>query len=150
MNPDFLEMLRALSDADAEYLVVGAHAMAVYGHVRATGDLDIWVRPDPDNAERVWDALVEFGAPVDRLSERDLHDPNVVFQIGRAPNRIDLLTSITGVSFDEAWPDRRHITLEDTDIPIIGIHQLIRNKRAAGRLQDRADAEALERLTAES
>jgi hypothetical protein len=149
VNPDFLEMLRALSDADADYLVVGAHAMAVYGHVRATGDLDIWVRPERENAERVWDALLEFGAPVDRLSEEDLCEPDVVFQVGRAPNRIDVLTSITGIDFDEAWPGRRHITLDDTRVPVIGIQELIRNKRAAGRLQDRADAEVLERLAAE-
>lgn len=99
-------MLAALSAAGAEYLVVGAHALAAHGLPRATGDLDLWVRPSRDNAERVWRALESFGAPLDELTLEDPSRPEVVFQIGVVPRRIDVLTSITGVSFEEAWESR--------------------------------------------
>ena len=100
MNRDFVEMLSALSDAGAEYLLVGAHALAAHGRPRATGDLDLWVRATPQNARRVWSALLEFGAPLDGITVEDLSTPDVVFQIGLPPSRIDLLTSISGVEFD--------------------------------------------------
>ncbi len=145
MNRDFVEMLSALSEAGADYLVVGAHALAAHGVPRATGDLDIWVRPTRDNAERVWAALERFGAPLDELALADLHSPDVVFQIGVAPNRVDLLTSITGVTFDEAWPDRIHVQLSGLEVPTIGREALIRNKRAVGRPRDMADIAELER-----
>ena len=104
MNPDFLDLLAALMRADARFLIVGAHAMAVHGVPRATGDLDVWIRPDPENAERVWAALTEFGAPLRAfdLSQADLTAQGVVFQMGEPPRRIDLLTSITGVDFEQA------------------------------------------------
>ena len=104
MNPDFLDLLAALVRAEARFLIVGAHAMAAHGVPRATGDLDVWIRPDPENAERVWAALTEFGAPLGAfdLSQADLTAPGVVFQMGEPPRRIDLLTSITGVDFEEA------------------------------------------------
>jgi len=144
MNRDFVEMLSALSDAGADYLVVGAHALAAHGVPRATGDLDIWVRPTRDNAERVWAALVRFGAPLDQLEQEDLRSPDVVFQIGVAPNRIDLLTSITGVAFDEAWPNRVLVEVSGLDVPTIGREDLIRNKRAVGRPRDLADIAEME------
>src|SRR4051812_1317630 len=103
MNRDFAEMLSALSAAGAEFLVVGAHALAAHGRPRATGDLDIWVRSTSENAEKVWSALARFGAPLSGLSKADLQAPDVVFQIGIEPNRIDILTSIDGVDFDGAW-----------------------------------------------
>ena len=106
MNRDFVEMLSALSAAGAEFLIVGAHALAAHGLPRATGDLDIWVKPSTENAERVWCALTTFGAPLDALSLADLLRDDTVFQIGIAPSRIDLLTGISGVGFDEAWPKR--------------------------------------------
>lgn len=144
MNRDFVEMLCALSDAGADYLVVGAHALAAHGLPRATGDLDIWVRPTPENAERVWAALQQFGAPLHELTRQDLHSPDVVFQIGVVPNRIDLLTSISGVEFDEAWGKRIIVSVSGVDVPTIGREELIRNKRAAGRPRDLADAAELE------
>ncbi len=145
MNRDFVEMLDALSGAAAEFLVVGAHALAVHGHPRATGDLDLWVRASPENAARVWQALVSFGAPLDDLRQEDLTTPGIVYQIGIAPNRIDILTSITAVSFDEAWPARVNAKIGGRTIPVLGREQLLANKRATGRLRDLADVEALER-----
>jgi len=145
MNRDFEEMLRALLDADADFMVIGAHAVAVYARPRATGDLDIWVRPTPSNADRVWKALVAFGAPLDQLTRQDLVSDDVVFQIGVAPSRIDLLTTIGGVKFDEA--SRRHTSVElwGLTVPVIGREDLIRSKRAAGRERDIADVAELER-----
>ncbi|MDP3767916.1 MAG: hypothetical protein Q8S13_07860 [Dehalococcoidia bacterium] len=106
MNPDFRDLLRALSDAGARFLVVGAYAVSFHSEPRATGDLDIWIDPTPQNAPRVYRALISFGAPVSELSESDLFTPDVVFQIGLPPRRIDIMTTITGVSFEEAWATR--------------------------------------------
>ena len=106
MNPDFRDLLSEFNARGVEYLVVGAYALAAHGHVRATGDLDIWVRPAPDNAARVRKALAAFGAPVRDLTETDLIQPGLVFQIGIAPLRIDILTGIDGVEFADAWAAR--------------------------------------------
>jgi hypothetical protein len=144
MNLDFVEMLRALSDAGADYLVVGAHALAVHGRPRATGDLDIWVRRTPANAARVWAALEAFGAPLRDLTLQHLQDPNVVFQIGVVPNRIDVLTSITGVDFEPAWQHRVLVSVSGVEVPTIGRADLIRNKLALGRPRDLADVAELE------
>lgn len=144
MNPDFAEMLAALSEARADFLVIGAHAVAVHGRPRATGDLDIWVRPTPENATRVWAALVAFGAPLHELTLQDLVADDVVFQIGLAPNRIDLLTTIGGVTFDEAWPRRTTVALWGQSVPVIGREDLIRSKQASGRPRDLADVAELE------
>ncbi len=144
MNRDFVEMLSALCDAGAEFLIVGAHAMAVHSRPRATGDLDIWVRPTPENAERVWTALEVFGAPLHELSKEDLSTPNVVFQIGLPPNRIDLLTSISGVEFEAGWTGRVPLSLGDIEVMVIGREELIQNKRAVGRPRDVADVAELE------
>ena len=145
MNRDFVEILNELSAAGAEFLVVGAHALAAHGRPRATGDLDIWVRPSPENAERVWTALSRFGAPLHELSVADLSTPGIVFQIGLPPYRIDILTEISGVTFDEAWPHRIISEFEGQPYGVIGRLELIRNKRAAARPQDLVDADALEK-----
>ncbi|MGH7753876.1 MAG: hypothetical protein ACREN5_13775 [Gemmatimonadales bacterium] len=137
-------MLSALRDAGAEHLIVGAHALAAHGRPRATGDLDIWVRPSPENARRVHTALKTFGAPLGDLSVADLSSPDLVFQIGVAPARIDILTSVSGVRFEEAWPDRLMVRVGELDVPVIGRATLIRNKRAAGRPRDLADLADLE------
>jgi hypothetical protein len=144
LTPDYLDMLRELSGAGAEFLVVGAHARALYGTPRATGDLDIWVHRDESNARRVYLALAAFGAPLDELSEADLLEPEVVFQIGIAPNRIDILTDISGVSFEAAWPRRQSVQLHGLTIPVIGREDFITNKRATGRIKDLADIEDVE------
>lgn len=144
MNRDFVEMLAALSAADAEYLLVGAHALAVHGRPRATGDLDIWVRPTPENARRVWAALARFGAPMGDLTVEDLHSPDIVFQMGVPPARIDILTDIDGVKFESAWPRRVTAKIGTQSVPVIGREDLLANKKAAGRPKDLADVAWLE------
>src|SRR5690606_26872519 len=106
LNPAFRDMLSAFSAENVEYLVVGAFALAAHGIPRSTGDLDFWIRPTGQNAERVLRALSSFGAPVNEVSLEDLQTPDMVFQFGVQPSRIDLLTSIDGVEFDEAWQRR--------------------------------------------
>ncbi|HQR46016.1 MAG TPA: hypothetical protein PLB02_01560 [Thermoanaerobaculia bacterium] len=145
MNPDFVEMLSELSASGAEFLVVGAHALAAHGFPRATGDLGIWVRADSENAPRVLEALRQFGAPLFDLSVDDLSKPGTVFQIGTAPARIDILTGVSGVTFDEAWPRRTTVKIGVLAVGVIGRADLIRNKRATGRPQDLVDADNLER-----
>ena len=146
MNEDFLDVLTALSSQNARFLVVGAHAMAVHGVPRATGDLDVWIDRDPANVERVWKALQDFGAPLSALGIRrsDLESPDRVCQIGLPPRRIDLLTQISGVEFDRAWESRVGHVVEGLEVPFIGREMLIQNKKAAGRLKDLADVEILE------
>ena len=140
-------MLSALLRAGARFLVVGAHAMAAHGVPRATGDLDVWVDPTPDNADRVWQALLEFGAPVTTLpvSKRDLEIPGQVVQMGVPPQRIDILTGVTGVDFETAWMERVVHRVDTLDLPFMGREALLRNKRATGRTKDLADVEILER-----
>jgi hypothetical protein len=144
LQRDFVEMLSALSDEAAEHLVVGAHALAVHGHPRATGDLDILVRPSSENAPRVLAALRRFGAPLLDLTEEDLAQPETVFQVGVPPTRIDLMTSIDGVSFDEAWESHVEREVDGIRVLFLGREALLRNKRATGRPQDLADVARLE------
>lgn len=144
-NPDYVEMLNALSDEEVEFLLVGAFALAQYGLSRSTGVMDIWVHATPLNAERVWNALVRFRAPLAKIRREDFASPDMVYQIGVAPRRIDILTSIDGVSFSEAWQERTSWRLGNREYPVIGRISLIKNKRAVGRTKDIADAEWLER-----
>jgi len=144
MNPDYRDMLSALSAENVEFLVVGAYALAVHGLPRATGDIDVWIRPTPENAERAFRALKRFGAPLHDLTSLDFSREGTVFQIGVAPRRIDLLTAIDAVSFDEAWPERASVTVGALAVPVIGRAALIKNKKATGRTRDLADAEQLE------
>ena len=139
MNRDFVEMLSALCAAGAEFLIVGAHALAAHGIPRATGDLDIWVRPTPGNADRVLAALRAFGAPLFDLTRDDLTRSDTVFQMGLPPSRIDLLSGITGVTFDEAWPNRIEIRIGELTVPVIGRKEFVRNKQATGRQKDLND-----------
>ena len=139
MNRDFVEMLSALSEAGADFLVVGAHALAAHGIPRATGDIDIWIRPTSENAQRVHQALAAFGAPLFDLSVSDLSQPGIVFQIGVPPSRIDILTGVTGLTFDAAWPRRISANLMGLSVPIIRRDDFLANKRATGRDKDLAD-----------
>ena len=145
IQPDFEELLALLNRHGVEYLIVGAHALAVHGHVRATKDLDVWVRPSRDNAVKVLEALRAFGAPLHDLTEEDLTQPGLIFQIGVPPVRIDVVTSIDGVEFEAAWPARVEATIDRLPVPVLSREHLIQNKRASGRLQDLADLERLER-----
>ena len=147
MNQDSRDVLLALLDAGARFLVVGAHAMAVHGVPRATGDLDVWVSPDRANSERVWRALLEFGAPVQQLglSREDLETPGMVIQVGLPPRRIDFLTEATGLVFEEAWQNRTTHVVDSHEVPFVSRQDLVRNKRALGRPKDLADLDVLTR-----
>jgi hypothetical protein len=145
VHSDFSDLLATFNAHSVEYLVVGAHALAAHGHVRATKDLDVWIRPSAENAPRALRALAAFGAPLQDLSEQDLAGAGLIFQIGVPPVRIDVITSIDGVEFSEAWADRIQANLGDIPVPVLSRHHLIANKKASGRLQDLADVERLER-----
>lgn len=142
--PDFSDRLSALSAESVEFLLIGAYAMAVHGFPRATGDMDIWIRPTEENAQRTLRALRRFGAPLSDLTAEDLCTADTVIQIGLAPVRIDLLTSIDGVDFDDAWPQRTEIDIEGTRVFVISRTHLLQNKRASGRPKDLADVAWLE------
>jgi hypothetical protein len=144
LNPDYRDILSELSGAGAEFLVVGAFAMAAHQMPRATGDLDLWIRPDPSNARRVWTGLARFGAPVSQITYEELAEPGLFLQIGVAPVRIDILTEIDGVGFEEAWADRIERDFEGVRVPVISRRHLLVNKRAAGRPKDLADAAWIE------
>jgi len=144
LNPDYRDMLSALSAAEVEYLVVGAFALAAHGLPRATGDIDFWVRPTPENADRVFTALTEFGASLQGLTRDDMARAGTVFQIGVVPRRIDFLTAIDGVEFDEAWENRETRDVDGVAVPVLSREHLIANKRATGRPKDQLDVEWLE------
>ena len=146
MSQDFRELLSGFNACGVEHIVVGAHALAAHGHVRATKHLDIWVRPDADNAKRTLRALAEFGAPLSGLTEGDLAAPGVIFQIGVPPVRIDILTAIEGVAFGDAWRDCVHTHFMGVPTAVLSVQHLISNKKGAGRLQDLADVAQLEKL----
>ena len=145
MNPDFLDIIRALSDAEARFIIVGAYALNVYINPRATGDLDIWVEPTAENAVKIMAALREFGAPLADITESDFAQPGATLQIGLPPRRIDLLTDLSGLQFGEAWADRRMFPIGPFTVPFLSKDALIKNKRATGRPKDLVDLEELER-----
>lgn len=144
LNPDYRDILSAFNEEKVDYLIVGAYALAVHGVPRATGDIDIWIRCSEDNARRAWRALLNFGAPLSELNETELSRPGIVFQIGVAPSRIDILTSIDAVDFTDAWKERLEVEVEGIRVTVIGRSHLIANKKAVGRPQDLADAARLE------
>lgn len=140
LNSNFRDILAELNAAGAEYLLIGAYAMAVHGFSRATGDIDIWVRPSEENADRVWQALTAFKAPTHHATRDDFAKPDIVFFMGRPPLRIDILTSISGVEFDRAWSNRVIETIAGLEVAVIGREDLLANKLAAGRSKDIIDA----------
>jgi hypothetical protein len=143
INPDFRDLFAALNAAGADYLLVGGYAVSLHSAPRFTKDLDVFIRADSANAARVFAALQAFGSPHGDLQVGDLAAPGTVFQIGIAPNRIDILTSIDGVAFEEAWAGRTSTLYGGQAVPVIGKTELLRNKLAAGRPQDLLDADAL-------
>ena len=144
-NPDFRDLFAAFNAAQVRYLLVGGYALAFHGRPRFTKDLDVWLAADADNAARAYAALGAFGAPLHELRAGELERPGLIFQIGLAPNRIDVLTAIDGLTFGDAWPDRQETRYSDQPVPVISRHHLIQNKRATGRPQDLLDADELER-----
>jgi len=145
LNQDFSDLFSALNAADSRYLLVGGYAFAFHAEPRATKDLDVWVEPTLQNARAVWQALADFGAPMSSVTVDELAKPDLILQIGVAPNRIDVVTSIDGVAFEEAWEGRVDSVYGAVPIRIIGVRELIKNKKAAGRPQDLADVRRLTR-----
>jgi hypothetical protein len=143
MNQDFVDLLRAFNDHSVRFLIVGAYALGVHGRPRATGDLDVWIDATPDNAARVMRALDAFGAPLGQVNEADFASPGIVFQMGLPPGRIDVLTQLTGLTFDAAWPDRVQAPFGPVAADVIGREAFIKNKRATGRAKDLGDIESL-------
>jgi hypothetical protein len=145
LSQDFRDLLFALCEADARFLVVGGYAVGVHGYPRATKDLDVWVEASESNAAKVIAALQAFGAPLMGLSESDLQTPGVGLRIGVEPGRVDLLTKVTGVEFATAWTNRVEVAFGDVRAHVIGLAELLANKRAAARPHI-ADVDALDRL----
>jgi hypothetical protein len=143
LNRDFQEFVAALSSRNVRFLIVGGYAVAAHGHPRYTKDLDIWVWADPRNAANILEALNDFGLGSLDLQAVDFVEPNAVVQLGFEPQRIDILTSVTGLSFDEAYPNREMLSIGYITAPFISLDDLVKNKLATGRMQDLADAEAL-------
>lgn len=145
LNSDYKDMLQVLLDNDVKFLLVGAYAMGAHGYPRATGDIDIWVKPSAENSVRVYRSMKAFGAPLHEIDEATFVTPNIVFQIGVAPLRIDIITAISGVGFDDAFQHQQIVEMEGLSIPILSLSDLIKNKRATGRDKDRLDADQLEK-----
>ncbi len=142
-NQDFKEFLQSLNDNKVNYLVVGGYAVAAHGHPRYTKDLDVWIEASPENAERVTKSLTDFGFGSLNLGASDFTEPDTIIQLGYPPHRIDILTSLLGVKFDECAASKIEIMIGDVSVAFIDAENLIRNKRATGRPQDLADAETL-------
>ena len=148
---DYRDLLVALADAEADFVLIGGYALAAHGYVRATDDLDVLVRPTPDNAARVFAALIAFGAPIPEhgVSAALFAEERYGYRIGVKPILIELLTTIDGVTFDDCLVEHRSFQLEGRTIKVIGRSALLTNKRAAGRPQDLADVAWLEEDAAE-
>ena len=146
MNEDFRDILELLLEQGAAFVVVGAHALAVHGAARATGDIDLFVQPTPENAAKVCAALRAFGAPLalHGVSEADFATPGVIYQLGLPPRRIDILTQIDGVTFEQAWQGRVGHVVDGLQVPFLGRAELQQNKLAAGRPKDLADLALLD------
>ena len=144
--PDFRDLLVELARAHAEFVVVGGYAVSAWGHLRTTKDIDVLVHATPENARRVYVALARFGAPLHDLGVDDLSTPGTFFQIGLPPRRIDIITDIPAVTWDEAIDGSKHLDFDGVILPVIGLAALLRNKRAVGRPEDRKDVRELERI----
>lgn len=143
LNRDFQGFLRSFVRNDVRFLIIGGYALAAHGHPRYTKDLDVWVWPDPENADRVLAALDEFGFGSLGLEVLDFLEPGVIVQLGREPQRIDLLTFATGLEFASAFENRVLVEIGGVEVPFISVEDLRRNKKATGRLRDLADVEDL-------
>jgi hypothetical protein len=151
LNDDFRDLLVLLVDGGVEFVIVGAYALAFHGAPRASGDIDLFVRPSLPNAQRVFGALARFGVPLESAGVRaaDFAQPGVVYQVGLPPRRIDILTDISGVTFDEAWASRATGEVEGRTVGFIGRAALLKNKEATGRLKDLADVARLQPPTSD-
>lgn len=142
-SQDFREFVKLLIKNKVEYLIVGGYAVSIHGYPRYTGDLDIWLNPTPENAEKILLSVNEFGFSSFRLTKEDFTKPGNVIQLGYPPLRIDLLTEIDGVTFDECYLNRKEVLIEDLMVNFIGYNDLLKNKKESGRARDIDDIENL-------
>ncbi len=143
LSPDFKEFVELLNKNDVLYLIVGGYAVGIHGHPRYTGDLDIWLLPEKENAKRVMNVINKFGFGSLNIKEEDFLKEGWIIQLGYPPLRIDLLTSIDGVEFEECFVNKKLVELDGLSINFIGYQDLIKNKKASGRHQDLGDIENL-------
>lgn len=143
LNEDYKEILQILLNNKVKFLIVGAYAMGAYGYPRATGDFDIWVEPSAENSKKIYKSLSEFGAPLSSVTEKTFEEEGIIFQIGVAPRRIDIITHIDGVTFKEAYKTKEIIEIESLQIPFLSKENLIKNKQSTGREKDKLDANYL-------
>lgn len=145
LNEDYKEILQILLSHKAKFLIVGAYAMGAYGYLRATGDFDIWVEASAENSKKIYKSLSEFGAPLSDIAEKTFTEKGIIFQIGVAPRRIDIITHIDGVTFEEAYKTKESIEIEGLQVPFLSKENLIKNKQSTGREKDRLDADYLKK-----
>ncbi|PKN70041.1 MAG: hypothetical protein CVU54_08405 [Deltaproteobacteria bacterium HGW-Deltaproteobacteria-12] len=143
LNKDYKEMLQLLQEEEVDFILVGAYALGAHGYPRATGDIDIWIKANDNNSLKVYKALKRFGAPIEQINTNDFAQEGIIYQIGVAPCRIDIITQISGVTYDEADSDKIIVEVEGIDLPIISLDKLIKNKNATGREKDKLDAQYL-------
>jgi hypothetical protein len=143
LNKDYKEILQLLLEEQVDFILVGAYALGAHGYPRATGDIDIWVKADEINSINIYKALERFGAPVDQITVNDFASEGIVFRIGVTPRRIDIITRIDGVSFDEADEDKIIVEVENLKLPILSFDKLIQNKLSTGRERDELDVKLL-------
>ena len=145
LNEDFRDVIAVLADSGVQFMIVGAYALAFHGAPRASGDIDLFIRPSPENANRVFEALTQFGAPLAAhgVTPSDFAREGTVYQIGLAPRRIDVLTKISGVAFDEAWATCVEAEVIGRKVHVIGRDAFVKNKLAAARPKDLADVARL-------
>ena len=144
MNSDYIDMLKCLNKAGVDYILVGGWAVNMYGYIRATVDLDIWILADADNANKVYTAVAEFGAPVTEIKPEEFAEYGMIFQIGVAPCRVDIISKISGVRYADAATRAVPKTIDGIPVRIISLEDLIANKKASGRAKDLVDVEVLE------
>lgn len=145
LTPDFREFLQLLNSEKIDYLLVGGYAVGVYGYVRATKDMDIWIAADAHSQERLREILIKFGFPAQALPQPLFTDQKTILRMGMPPNRLEVLSKISGVDFAEAFARRRIMEIEGVAVPVIGYDDLLQNKRSTGRASDQADVERLEK-----
>jgi hypothetical protein len=143
LNQDFKEFIQSLSDHDVRYLIIDGYAVAFHGHPRYTKDLDIWIELGQGNAANILKALAQFGFGSLGLTEDDFLEPDQIIQLGFPPSRIDILTTLVGVDFDECFASKTITTIDNIQMNFIDLENLKKNKKATGRLQDLADLENL-------
>ena len=145
LNEDYKEILQSLLKNKVKFLIVGAYAMGAYGYVRATGDVDIWVETSAANSKKIYQSLREFGSPLSGITENTFINKDLVFQIGVAPRRIDIITQIDGVTFEDAYKTKKYIEIENLRVPFLSKKNLIKNKESTGREKDKLDVTILKK-----